>query len=267
MKKTLLICGVLLAFAAPAFAQYTPGIDLHWNDCVLGATAAANATWGCNNNASGNAVSMTASFVTPGLLPNYVANTCILDLQTSAATLSPWWHMESPVSTCPNRAGRINTGAIFTLGSCSDFWGGTGTTAGLYQVPSPGLLTPNSARYKAAVGVAAGGPIDNLDFTDPANPVPIVWYALTVNITKPGTLPLTVCPGCNDGACIVLNEMLLSQPAPVPDVALVAAYGYPGAENWVTYKGGAATHGGVCPGDPPTPTRKTTWGSVKALYR
>ena len=268
MKKTLLVSSLLLAFATPALAQpYAPGIDLHWNDCVLGSSAATDIAWDCNNNAPGIAVSMTASFVPPGTLPLYEANLCVIDLQTSAAILSPWWHMETP-SPCPNRAGRIVTSATWATSACRDFWGGLAQTAQLYVVPSPLALTPNSARVKAVAGVAQtyAGPVSDQDpSTNP--PTPLVWYALNVNILRPGTLPPTVCAGCTDGACFVLNEMILSQPAPTVDVRLSAPCGAPGAQNWVTYRGGAATHGGQCPNDPPLPVRSLTWGSIKALYR
>lgn len=265
MKKTLLICGVLLAFAVPAFAQpWSPGVDLHWTDCVLsgGVTDMANT---CTAN-TGTVGAITCSFVPPGLLPLYEANLCLLDLQTSAATLSPWWHMET--GGCPNRVGRITTSASWSNTACQDFWQLGATTAILYTTPSPGLLTPNSARIKAVAGVAeaSAGPVDNIDNTT-VPPTPLMWYALNVNIAKNGTLPASVCGGCLDGACIVLNEMFLSQPAPVPDVHLSIPSGAPGSANYVTYRGGAATHGGQCPGDPPTPTHKTTWGSVKSLYR
>jgi hypothetical protein len=246
MKKTLLLCGVLLALAAPAFAQpYPPQIDLTWSDCPLGAFT-VDASNACTNN-TGSVGVMIASFAPPGALPLYEANISLLDLQTSAATLSAWWQMNS--SGC--RPTGMSISADFTSGpfSCSDFWAGQASTGMQYNVP--GVLGPNSARINTVAGVqeTGAGPIDENS----------MWYAYKLSLLKVKSVGTGACAGCLDGACIVLNQMNLSQPAPAPDVVLTS-----GPQNWVTYRGGAGA-GHICPGA--TPNRKSTWGSVKALYR
>ena len=69
------------------------------------------------------------------------------------------------------------------------------------------------------------------------------------------------CAGCTDGACIVLNSIQLTQPIGVGDYTI----SNPILRNWVQWQGGATTITGGCP--LATPTRSTTWGSVKSLYR
>ena len=249
MKKTLLLCGVLLALAAPAFAQpYPPQIDLTWTDCVLGPTAVVDMGNACTNNV-GSVGTMYAAFAPPGALPQYEANSSIVDLQTSAAVLSPWWHLE--VGGC--RSGSLSISGDFTTSSfaCGDFWNGQALGGLNYSSPSPSFASaPNSARIQTAMAVqeALAGLVDNSN----------IWYAYKLTINRAKTMPVG-CPGCLDGACIVLNEMRLSQPAPVPDVVLTT-----GPQQWVTYRGGAGT-GRICPAS--TPSHSKTWGSVKALYR
>lgn len=251
MRKALLSCAALLALATPTFAQpYPPQINLTWNDCLLGPFAVdmGNA---CTSNA-GLMGTLIESFSPPDTVPRYVGNSAVIDLQTSATTLSPWWQIGSSVSDC--RRGSLSTSADFTAGpnSCADFWAGRGAVSGYsYVTPSPSIGTPNSARLRAAVSVAESfaGPIDNSK----------MWYALKVSISNIKTVGTGSCAGCLDGACIVINEMRLVQPVPTPDVILTT-----GPQQYVTYRGGAGTSH-PCPAS--TPTHQRTWGSVKALYR
>jgi hypothetical protein len=120
-----------------------------------------------------------------------------------------------------------------------------------YVTPSPSLSSPNSARLETGVAIqtGSGGPIDNTK----------MWYAFLVTLSNNKSVGTGSCAGCMDGACIVLNEMRLGQPAPTPDVILTS-----GPQQYVTYRGGAAP---AYPCPQSTPTRRTSWGSVKALYR
>ena len=248
MKKTLLICGALLALAVPAFAQpYPPQVNLSWDDCVLGAYAVDKGN-ACTSSTQVVGL-MFASFAPRDTMPKYEANISIIDLQTSAATLSPWWNFTA--AGC--RPTGLSISADFTAGpfSCADFWAGQASTGLAYETPSPSIPTANSARIHTVCGVAetGAGEIDNGS----------LWYAYKLTLSKIKSTGTGSCAGCLDGACIVMNQMNLSQPAPVPDEVLTQ-----GPQQFVTYRGGAGS-GHLCPAS--TPTRKSTWGSVKALYR
>ena len=58
----------------------------------------------------------------------------------------------------------------------------------------------------------------------------------------------------------MLNSINITQPVGVGDFRL----GNPANSNFATWQNGFSADGG-CPAA--TPTRSTTWGSVKALYR
>jgi hypothetical protein len=251
MKKTLLITGALLAFAAPVFAQ--GAANLAWNECILDGTAAQNRTSLCTQTA-GNAGTMVASFNPPAAIPLYLGCNAVLDIQTNSGggALSPWWRFDLPAaSSC--HGGKMSHNADFTLSTfaCSDFFGGNASGGGNFTTPSP-TVAPPSARVKEIWGVqesAAG-------LLNPGTE----YYAFKISISysmNPGfTLPN--CPGCLDKACIVLQNIALGQPAPVPDTNIVG-----GVQNFITWQGG--TGATICP--QATPTHNTTWGSVKALYR
>ena len=248
MKKTLLMCGVLLAFAAPAFAQTQ--IDLTWSDCPLGA-AIINVNNACSSNA-GSVGTMVVSYQPPAELDSLVAVLAIIDFQTgNAAGLSPWWHMEP--GGCVKRVGAVGAGGNFTANppyvGCTDSWGLNGVAGFNYQ---PNTVAPlNGGRFKAAVGVVH-------DFAAVVTP-DLMWYAVSVSIAKQGTVNSPCNAGCSEGACFVVNELLLSEPAPIKDTSITT-----GPQQWCTYNGTSVQLPPPCPS---TPTHAGTWGSIKAAYR
>jgi hypothetical protein len=68
------------------------------------------------------------------------------------------------------------------------------------------------------------------------------------------------CPGCCSSMALVANKVTLFQFTPGNDVTLVTQ----ADRNWVTWQ---STDNGHQPGCAPTPTRRSTWGSIKATYR
>jgi hypothetical protein len=81
------------------------------------------------------------------------------------------------------------------------------------------------------------------------------YYMARVAITRAVSVG-TNCPGCLDGINFCLNDLKLQQPAGSPG-GDTDVEGTAGDQQCVSYNGGTA----------PTPTQRTTWGSVKALYR
>ena len=88
----------------------------------------------------------------------------------------------------------------------------------------------------------------------------IEYGVVQLNILRSRTIGAAPCAGCNTGACIVLNEIKLLQPA---TVALDYRIQNPAQNNAITYNPASAAP--VCPGAVPTQNR--TWGAVKSLYR
>jgi len=230
----------LCAFAPPALAQpYPAQIDLSWNDCVLGAYSVdmANA---CTSNAG--SMTMYAAFAPPGTIAAFLATSAVIDLQTSAATLSPWWHLES--SGCRNTSLTMNMDFRSGPFACGDPWKGNASGGFDYSLP-------NGARIRVAVAL----PSDQSSLVDNSK----IWYAFSLAIDNAKSVGAGSCAGCQDGACIVLNQMNLVTYAPAPDVVLTS-----GPQQYVTYRVGAGA-GPICP--QATPTRHGTWGSIKSLYR
>jgi hypothetical protein len=244
MKKTLLITGVLLALTASVASA--AGINLYWTGCSLdGGTT--NRNFACNTN-SGNAGSMTASFDPPAGLGDVNGNNLILDLQTAAAVLPPWWDMSNLNVTFCRQAISANT--VFAIGNCADPWGGGSPGITAYIKNFGG--NANRVRIGGSVSVATGGP----------TAAGTEYYSININISNTKTVGSPNCAGCNEPVCIVLNEIKITQPSGTsggsPQVTS------PLTSNFVTANGGVIGGAG-CPGA--TPAVNRTWGQVKSIYR
>ena len=116
---------------------------------------------------------------------------------------------------------------------------------------TPGFGGPNRARVRTACAVNGTTLVNGVD----------EYYIQRILITNARSTGVGACSGCQDGACIVLNSTLLTQPAGVGDYLLTN----PLNRNWVQWQGGAGDVPGGCPAA--TPTQNRTWGAVKSLYR
>ncbi len=249
MKKTLLIAGALIALTAavaPMASAAGPGpfLGLGWGDCKSGG-GATNDAFACLSNTGVD--QLIGTFTPAADLPLLTAFAGVLDLQTNAAALTDWWHMEA--GGCRGAVGPLAS-MDFTAGpfNCMDFWNGPAVGAVVLSYDVPGVHGPNSARIRVAGSSAAAALANNLT----------EYYGFKVTIRRGLTTGVGSCVGCLDAACIVFNSMQLFQPA-----------GSPGGDpkittfDYVTWRGGTGTN--LCPDA--TPTKKSTWGSVKALYR
>jgi hypothetical protein len=241
MKKTLLIAGALLALTA-SMASAQGGINLSWTDC--GSTGAAALTNACTNNAAKGI--LVGSAIAPAPMDQLNGMAAVLDVQTNVALLSQWWHTET--GGC--RVGAITGSFDFTGGpfTCADAW--AGLASGGISV-TPGFNGPNRDRIRLVCAIAGSTAID--DVTEN------YYFKLSVGGAK--SAGTGSCAGCLDGACIVFNSILITQPAGVGDYTLAN----PILRQFVTWQGGGANVTGGCP--QATPTKSATWGSVKSLYR
>lgn len=245
MKKTLLITGVLLALTASVASA--AGINLYWQGCSADAGVTTNRNFACASN-TGNAGTMTASFDPPAGLSDVNGNNLILDLQTAAPALPPWWDMSNlNAGFCRNA---ISGNTVFAGGGCADPWGGGSPGISAYIRNFGG--NANRVRIGGSISVAAGAPA----------PDGAEYYSLNINISNTKTVGSPNCAGCNEPVCIVLNEIKITQPSGTtggsPQVT------NPLTSNFVTANGGAVGGAG-CPGA--TPTVNRTWGQVKSIYR
>jgi len=278
MKKILLLTGVLLALTA-SLASAAPGLDMAWfgttgtvaqihaSKCPVGVGALHDLLDPCNDPFGSNAFSM--AFKAPAGISKLVAETFLVDVQTSEAVLPQWWHLEDRndglgvVRGC--RGGEPGFTTSFSYGTTPG--GGTTATCKNYWCPSsasgtttwnPGVGGPNRTRLYGVFAIgsaAAGAVVADVEY----------WVgtgAFDDNHVDPAD-PLTqFCDGCQRPACIVFNNLFLQQPAGTPGGDVTINTG--NLWQYMTWQGGVVSAQG-CPAA--TPTKKATWGQVKSLYR
>ena len=235
MKKLLLISGVLLAFTA-SLASANGQIHLAVGDCG-GPSTLSNP---CNQN-SGSFV-LLGSFVSDFASNQVIGVESIVDV-AQASTLSAWWRTDA--AGC--RAGRISSD--FSLGSSACFDLFAGAASGGQGVSYPGtastLIPANSERFDIFCAVDAATPLTIDTSTENA-----IFH---FNISRIGTLGPTACGGCAVPTNICLNDVLVAQEPGHGDVHESGD----GNGQCVSYNGG----------NTPTPTKSSSWGSIKTLYR
>jgi len=241
MKKFIwMSAAAMLMTASIASAA---GVNLSWDDC--GTFGTATKTFACNSN-SGAGFTMYSSFIAPSGINELEAFQAQVDITTAQAVLPAWW--SHGASQC--RGGTALSASLdFTTSTfnCQDFWAGLAASAYAYDV---GFGTPNRARMiiQGAIPFDNRAPIDDVTET----------YGCKVTINRTKSTGVGSCAGCAEPACIVLNEIQLFQPAAVGNDPRISV---PLSSNFVTWQ----SLPGGCPAS--TPTRNTTWGQVKSLYR
>jgi len=244
MNKSILIAGAMLILGTSVASA--AGINLSWSDC--GAAGQLNATFDCNSNA-GAPFTAVGSFIPPAGIANFLGIAAQIDITTDQATLPDWW--QHGTGFCRGTTG-LAVNFDFTSGpfTCTDFFGGQAAGGFAYDV---GFGNPNRARFRIQCAV----PIDNKGPVDPANE----YYAFKANFLRPKTTGAGSCAGCSNPACLVLNEIQLFQP---PDAANDPRITNPASRQYITWQTPPTGPAG-CPLT--TPTRNSTWGQVKSLYR
>ena len=247
MKKALLICGALLALTAGAASA---GVNLSFNDC--GSFGVSSVPLTCTAN-TGNFILVVSANPT-ATIPLALTQETVIDLETSAASISPWWDMRASGGCRPTSASTAF--AFGALANCVDPW--SGQALGGYDYAIAPLFDatngshPNRARIRTVCALPAFAPVQLDAGTE--------YYMCEVVINKAKTVGLGSCAGCTDDATFYLNSVKISQPDGAPGGNPTFA----SADNSACARTRSAPSASQCNA---TPNVNRTWGSVKALYR
>jgi hypothetical protein len=237
MKKLLLISGALLALcASSAFAAGQ--IHLAIGDCG-GAGTISNT---CLNN-SGNNI-LVISMVSPIPSTQVIGFEAIVDIAQGGA-LSDWWRFDA--AGCRN--GRLSSNSDFSIAItvCADPFAsaGIGGQGISYPGVGSGLVPANSERVDVYAAVDATTPMSIDNVTEAS-----LFHIVIGHQASTGT---GSCGGCATPTSLYLNDVLIGQEPGVGDVHSSGD----GSGQGCSYNGG----------NTPTPTKSSSWGSIKALYR
>lgn len=236
--------------AAPAAAQPEP--ILSWDDCRLGG-GATNKNDPCDSNTGVN--KLIVSLEPNGSIPQVNGVQGVLDVSFTG-TVPDFWHLQNGGARQGHIVGDAMVGESNAPFSCGNPWAAVGNQAGAVSFTLyPGGL-PNFGRI---LFIAAIPGVTTLSGGE--------QYLIAVNLLRGGS---TTVPGCATPACLSLLSIRITRPAETPGGDVWAC---PGTRSHVTWQGGVSP----CPNalDPgprlnpcsPTPGSRSTWGSIKGLYR
>jgi len=245
----------LLALSlAPGRAQAAQGISLAWNHCLSEGTGVQNKTFACDTNIGSN--TMVGTFQLNTNMNQMIGAEIVLQLASAGASLPAWWDLYN-AGTCRPTALSVNSLADPGDVSCPDWssgqmFVGIGAYCGSTGTCVDHPLNANTVRIKLVEAVAQQFATTLIGGQE--------YFVFNLDIQNSKTVGTGACAGCSTPVCIVLNSIDVVAAGNIEHRKLTTASS-PGG-NYVTWQGGAGTN---CPAA--TPTRNSTWGSVKSLYR
>ena len=244
-RATLLLLAVLAVSRPTPAAAQSSGISIGWQDCRTRPGAGGTTqTFGCTNTINDFPLFPALRLASP--IDSVIAMELVIDVDVATDPLPVWWHME-PGTACHSNAWVASTS---TSGNCADAWQGSGVASVQgWLVGTPG----NSTRHGRLL-VAASVLPDAFVTLDADVGYTVCRVAIGRNASA------STCDGCTTPACLVFNSVLIRRlpGSSFEEVLLVTPE--TASANMVVWQGGV---GADCLS---VPTRRTTWGSVKALY-
>lgn len=249
----LLGCAALGASPARAITPAYPGCNLRWDRCY-GDAGAINRSFACDTNAGTSA--LVGSFVPPADVVDANGLEITVDLASASTDLPAWWQMRI-AGTC--RQTSLSVALVPPEGSatCLDWY--TGLVAGGIADYRMGHGGRNTVRIVAAVGVSLEALADLTGGTE--------YFGFQFVLNHARTVGDGACAGCETPVCLVVNTYKVVTPVSANNVRLQGPANGTDSD-YATWRGGGVPvtwRGTGCPAA--TPARRSTWGSVKSLYR
>ena len=239
MNKTLSLSAILTLVCAGAASA---GVDLGWDDCLAGGVGGGGGTTtksvSCTNSALSSPV-LYMSFTVPAEVPKLGATDDRIII-VSPNTLGSWW-----------LSGTNRFAAGLGPSTCPGWYDATVHGGVLF---GPNIVQANATKLdiRTVISVATGEEPDALPGSE------FLTHTLTIKFSA--TAPATFNNAeCLAGAAIGAANLELQQPGALLPTEL---HQIPDVSNCVLWR---SPTGLICPAA--TPTRKETWGAIKALYR
>lgn len=241
-------CAALLGVLAGAgHAQpVNVGLSLGWDDCRSSPGAGSvNRRFGCGFTLLDMPLFPAVRLADP--IDSVLSVELVIDVDVADLTLPPWWHMEP--GGCHSSPSGWGAG-LATTASCADAWAGQGSASIQGWLPGTPGGAPMHGRLLVAVGTLPG-----MLATLPAGDA----LALC-RLALRGDNTLT-CSGCTIPACLVFNSIIIRRlPGSSPEEIIISNEESVGSAHVFWQDGTGADCQAV-------PTRRSTWGAVKSLYR
>jgi len=228
--------------AGPARAQ----VNLSWDDC--GTAGVDNKSFACGTTQGD--FRLYGSFVAPAGIDRCVGYTVDLAVSYVGNPPLPWWDFAP--GGC--RAADWSITAAAPVGACLPFV--DGPTIALKSASYADTQFGTILRLHGDMQLASVQPV----------PSDVELYAFTLAFKNS---QVNTCQGCCDPVCITFTSMRLFEEDQSSVVLMNPLNSF-----WVGWQGfvcgipnAVSAANAVSTGCIPTPTKKPTWGSIKALYR
>lgn len=233
----------LAAACVSAPARATEGM-LAWDRCLLESGTVTKA-FACDTNAGSETI--VGSFVPPSGIGQFTGLEITIDFMTNADSPWPnWWAFRNP-GTC--RTNALTMQWDFTGGpgyGCSKLWGGE-VLGGIAAFVTP-YLVGHRSRLAAVVAL----PPESARALSPDT----TYDAFTLTIDHTNTVGGGACSGCEAPVCGTITKLVWTQPFGAGDFRWDGS-----GQSLLLWQSTVPT----CPAS--IPTRNTTWGALKSLYR
>ena len=242
---------LIAALAAPGLSR-AAGINLFWNDCGLGATAASTRTFACNTNDGFHV--LTVSFMSPLSIPDVNGLAAIIDLSADECPMKSWWEFKN-LGSCRQTALSVTSALLQGQGACADPWQGQGLAVfSAYVMPYNSNLRRSRILASVALPTTFATAID----------ADTEYYGLNLVIRNQRTVGPGACAGCGEPVCLSLQEVMLTS-SNSGDMRI----SNPLQDNFAGWQGKTRCPCVDCPPDAPcvTPTINRTWAQLKTVYR
>lgn len=246
MRMTFLLALALLT--APAVPASASGLGLAWDHCFQ-----SGGTWqklfACDQNLGQDV--LVVSVIPPADMPSFAATSVIVDVVVDAGSLPPWWLTATGQCRANAIVPSFDPTSFPLTAECPSLWGDT-VPLQVFAIQQ-GLHGPGTFRINSGAAVPAGS-----EYLVQGNAVSYLAARITFMHSK--TVGAGACDGCRTGACLLLNEMKMQQPAGLGDYTVTNAAEIGSNSATMNADGSYYTY---CY----TPTANRTWGAVKSLYR
>jgi hypothetical protein len=239
-----------MLFARPSVAA--GGLNLAWNNCASeGGTT--NLSSACDSNTGFNV--LTGSFVPDMDITGVTGVEIVLDVIVGdgTSTIPAWWTAE--VGGCRQGAITMNGTVNPANTVCPDWASGAsagGIAAYMTYYPGDAINPVNYPAHRRIIGGFAVAAPDSANLFSTQE-----YFAFNVRIGNASTIGTPSCAGCTAPACIVLNSINVA----------AGTTQQQRLDTGTTAGSNFATWRGVGPSCQLVPTKRATWGAVKALYR
>ena len=271
MRRLLTTLIALALGAATSHAGTSaPGVSLNWDRC-FGDGSVQYKDFACDVNTGSDR--MVGTFELSSDNPGVTGLEIVLDFK-SATGVPTWWTTNAPGGTSGCRGLALTAQLVPPAGAvaCSDWAGGQGA-GGIAAFRVDNSYSPVHGRL--ILGSAVPSPVDLVAHQE--------YFAFTVVVSHAKTVGTGSCAGCLEPMVFFLSSVNVVN-GNTGSTLLNRGANYLGSQ-WISWQRGYASNiGFFCSHNPfgeclgpyvewttvpysVTPTRNSTWGQVKSLYR